>query len=73
MFNLFSILESRFWHMEVWYSLPAIIAISLVYAATRHERMRPLLAHAGRVALWIAAFMVAVFGMLAAMDWWVSA
>ena len=26
--------------MDLWYALPAIIAISLVYAATRHERMR---------------------------------
>ncbi len=32
----------------MWYSLPLIVAISLVYSATRHEQMQPILAHALR-------------------------
>ena len=46
---------------DLWYALPLIIAVSLVYAATRHERMRPIVLHAGRVALWIVGFMAVVF------------
>jgi cytochrome c oxidase assembly factor CtaG len=58
-----------FWHMDIWYALPAIIAVSLVYSATRHEEMRPILFHAGRVGLWIVGFMTVVFGALAGLDW----
>jgi cytochrome c oxidase assembly factor CtaG len=52
---------SRFWSSDLWCAVVAIAAVSLVYAATRHERMTPILIHAGRVALWIAGFMLAVF------------
>lgn len=52
-----------------WYALPAIIAVSLVYAATRHEQMRPILIHAGRMAIWILGFMAVVFVVLRAIDW----
>ncbi|NIP85439.1 MAG: hypothetical protein GTO03_07700 [Planctomycetales bacterium] len=49
---------------RLWYSLPLIVTVSLVYAATRHEGMRPILLHAGRTMLWIVAFMVIVFLIL---------
>ncbi len=61
MFNLPLADVSRIWDTSLWYAVPAIIAVSLVYAATRHERMRPLLIHAGRVAVWLVGFMVTVF------------
>lgn len=57
------------WHINLWYALPAIIAVSLVYAGTRHERMRPLLAHAARFGLWIVSFMLVVFAVIAVLDW----
>jgi cytochrome c oxidase assembly factor CtaG len=60
---------SRLWHMDLWYALPMIIAISLVYAATRHEQMRPILVHAGRVAAWILGFMLVVFAALELLSW----
>jgi len=66
--NLFAE-AARWWRLDLWYALPAIAAISLVYAATRHERMRPIFSHAGRVALWIAGFMLAVFVALEAINW----
>ena len=70
MFNL--LLADRFslWSVDFWYAIPAIIAVSLVYAATRHEQMRPLLIHAGRVALWIVGFMFAVFVVIELVNWW---
>ncbi len=54
---------------DLWYALPLIIAVSLVYAATRHERMGPILAHAGRLALWIVGFMAIIFGILVLVSW----
>ena len=69
MFNL--LLADRFslWSVDLWYAVPAIIAVSLVYAATRHEQMRPILIHAGRVAVWITPFMLIVFGVVEFVSW----
>jgi hypothetical protein len=49
---------------DLWYALPLIIAVSLVYAATRHEEMGPLLNHALRIGAWIASFMGIIFAIL---------
>jgi hypothetical protein len=49
---------------ELWYALPLVVAVSLVYAATRHELMGPILVHAGRLGLWIVGIMGVVFGVL---------
>jgi hypothetical protein len=54
---------------QFWYSAPLIIVVSLVYSATRHELMQPILAHAGRTALWITGFMVVVFLLLSLLSW----
>ena len=69
MFNLLLADISRFWHIDLWYALPAIVAVSLVYSATRHEPMRPILIHAGRVALWILTFMFLVFVAIETVSW----
>ena len=53
------------------YALPAIVAISLVYAATRHERMRPILVHAARVAFLTICAMLLVFLVLGFISWYV--
>jgi hypothetical protein len=71
MFNLLLADGLRLWNLSIWYALPAIIAVSLVYSATRHERMRPILIHAGRVALWIVCFMVIVFAVLEGVNWFI--
>ena len=49
---------------RLWYTLPLIVSVSLVYAATRHEEMGPILRHAVRTATWIVAFMAIVFVIL---------
>ncbi len=49
---------------DFWYALPLIVAVSLVYAATRHERMRPSLTYALRVGIWIVGFMLVVLVVL---------
>lgn len=53
----------------LWYALPLIVAISLVYAATKHEAMGPILQHAWRIGLWIVGFMVAIFVVLELLLW----
>ena len=49
---------------DLWYLLPLLVSVSLVYAATRHEAMPEILAHAARVGLWIAGFMGIIFAVL---------
>ena len=38
---------------ELWYLLPLVVSISLVYGATRRELMGPILIQAVRAARWI--------------------
>ncbi len=54
----------------MWYSLPLIVSISLVYSATRHEEMGPILGHAARLAVMITVFMVIILLVLAAISYW---
>lgn len=49
---------------DMWYAMPLIVATSLVYAATRHEQMGPILAHAVRFAVWVTGFMAIFFVLL---------
>jgi hypothetical protein len=47
----------------LWYAVPLMIAVSLVYAATRHEHLVPILRHAVHVGIWIAGFMLTVLAV----------
>lgn len=49
---------------RMWYALPLIVSVSLVYSATRHEQVIEIVRHALRTATWIFGFMLAVFGLL---------
>jgi hypothetical protein len=53
----------------MWYAIPLVVSISLVYSATHHERLRPILAHAVRLGLMIVGFMVAIMNVLAIIGW----
>jgi len=55
--------------LRIWYALPLVVAISLVYAATRHELMWPILVHAWRIGIWILGFMSVVFVVLWLLEW----
>ncbi|MFP6613416.1 MAG: hypothetical protein VB853_10540 [Pirellulales bacterium] len=54
---------------RLWFALPLIVSVSLVYAATRHEDMEPILIHAVRTAGWIIGFMLAVLVVLYVISW----
>jgi hypothetical protein len=69
MYSLLLAHAAAIWSTNIWYAIPAIIAVSLVYAATRHERMGPILVHAGRVAVWLVGFMFVVFAVLEVVGW----
>jgi hypothetical protein len=53
----------------LWYALPLLVTISLVYAATRHEEMEPILRHAARFGLMVVIVMAIVFVVFFAMLW----
>jgi hypothetical protein len=53
---------------QLWYALPLIVTISLVYGATRHELMRPILEHALRFGIWVTGFMAVLFVILFAIE-----
>jgi hypothetical protein len=55
--------------MRMWYAVPLVVSVSLVYAATRHEEIGPILDHAWRFALWIVVFMAGIFAVLQFMTW----
>ncbi|HEX4128865.1 MAG TPA: hypothetical protein VHZ24_02395 [Pirellulales bacterium] len=54
---------------DLWYALPLIVSVSLVYSATRAEQMRPILTQALRFGTWVLGFMAAAFAVL----YWLSA
>jgi hypothetical protein len=54
---------------QLWFAAPLIVVISLVYAATRHELLQPILLHAVRFALWTVCLMAAVLAVLAVASW----
>lgn len=54
---------------DMWYAFPLIVAISLVYAGTRHENLHKILHRALRVGTWITGFMVVAFLVLLLISW----
>lgn len=52
------------------YFVPLLIAISLVFGATRHEDMSAILRHSMQTARWIMGFMGIIFVVLFAIDLW---
>jgi hypothetical protein len=54
---------------RLWFAIPIVTSVSLVYAATRHEEMGPILIHAARFAIWIVVFMSVVLVVIQLMTW----
>lgn len=63
------LLLSTVWHNQLWYTLPLIVSVSLVYGATRHELMGPILYQAFRSAVWMVGFMAVIFAVLFVASW----
>ena len=54
------VLAGSIWQARLWYSLPLIVVVSLVYGATRHERIREIIEHSIRSVIWLSGFMLAI-------------
>ncbi len=52
----------------LWYFVPLLIAVSLVYAGTRQETMPFILRHAVRTGTWIIIFMGIIAVILQVLD-----
>jgi len=63
------LLSASILEWQIWYAIPLIVAVSLVYAATRHELMGPILHHAVRAGVWIVSFMTVVFVVIYTIAW----
>ena len=50
---------------RIWYAIPLVVSVSLVYAATHHEKIGLILWRALRTALWIIGCMRITFVLLA--------
>jgi hypothetical protein len=56
---------------DLWFAVPLIVAVGLVYAGTRHEASHEILRHAVRVWVWMAGFMGVVLAVLGLLEWFV--
>lgn len=56
-------------HNQLWYLLPLVVVVSLVYGATRHELIGSILHHAFKAGIWILGFMGIVFVVLLFVSW----
>lgn len=54
---------------RLWYALPLIVVISLVYGATRHELTVPILKRSLGFGSWIVGFMLVVFAIIFFATW----
>ena len=61
---------AAFESVDLWYAIPLIVVVSLVYSATRHEEPMPIMVQSLRTGVWIVSFMAVVFGILMFIAWW---
>lgn len=55
--------------IRMWYAVPLIVCVSLVYSATRHEDTREITLHALRFGGWVVVFMAIVVLVLQFFAW----
>jgi hypothetical protein len=55
---------------RIWYAIPLIVVVSLVYGATRHENLREIFVHSTRSAVWVVGFMAFIFFLIWISGYW---
>lgn len=55
---------------QIFYALPLIVVISLVYGATRHENLREIIEHSIRSFVWVVTFMVVILAVIWIAGFW---
>lgn len=68
--NLCLLSLASIWDAKVWYALPLIVVISLVYGGTRHEYLKDILIQATRSAIWVVGFMGIIFALIYVAGFW---
>ena len=58
------------WQAQVWYAIPLVVVISLVYGATRHEYLKEILIQSYRSAVWVIGFMAIIFSVIYVAGFW---
>lgn len=66
----FSMVLATVIHNRLWYAVPLILSVSLVYAATRHELLGPIVDHAVRFGGWLVGFLTIFFVILLLVSAW---
>ena len=66
----FLILSKSIWDAQIWYAIPLIVAISLVYGGTRHEGLKEILIQSYRSAVWVIGFMAIIFVIIYVAGYW---
>ena len=55
---------------RIWYAIPLVVVVSLVYGATRHENLREIFIHSYRSAVWVCGFMAFIFAIIWVAGYW---
>lgn len=64
------VLAASIWDARIWYAIPLVVVVSLVYGATRHERIKDIFEHAFRSVIWLTGFMGAILAIIWVMGYW---
>lgn len=59
-------LIASIWFAQLWYAVPLMVVISLVYGATRHEYLKEIVRHSVSAFLWLLVFLGIIFFLV----WW---
>ena len=49
---------------NIYYAAPLVVAISLVYGATRHEHPAEIIKHSFRSIVWVVGFMAVIMAVI---------
>lgn len=55
---------------DIWYALPLLVTVSLVYAATRHESMADILRASLRIGTWFGGFLAVALLVVYLLEAW---
>ncbi len=55
---------------SVWYALPLVVAVSIVYGATRHENPKEIVHHTIRSFVGVCTFMFVIFAVIFLAGFW---
>ncbi len=55
---------------DIWYALPLLVTVSLVYAATRHESMSDIIRASLRIGTWFGGFLAVAMLVVYLLEAW---